>query len=174
MRYYIVYRFQCQEKRLPKQPFWWFRLQGISYPGVVVSQATNATSSATLKSVVINSNVFAFAFTLFVFYVTPRVESLSYLTLSKPWQAHQKKKCNMMTNISSVITIKSHVLHFCITYPLLVDLAGVEPASRMPYFTTLSIQGLQQFFKQAECCQPVVLSDPQLLQNLHSVLLVSS
>jgi len=30
---------------------------------------------------------------------------------------------------------------------LMVDLAGVEPASRMPYFTTLSIQGLQQFLK---------------------------
>ena len=57
---------------------------------------------------------------------------LYYLTLSKPWQAHQKKKCNMITNINNVITIASHALHFCITYPLLVDLAGVEPASRMP------------------------------------------
>jgi len=57
---------------------------------------------------------------------------LYYLPLSKPWQAHQKKTCNMITNINSVITITSHVLHFCITYPLLVDLAGVEPASRSP------------------------------------------
>ena len=33
----------------------------------------------------------------------------------------------------------------------MVDLAGVEPASRMPYFTTLSIQGLQQFFNAGVC-----------------------
>jgi len=41
-----------------------------------------------VKLIALKSNVSAFAFTFFVFYVTPRVESLSYLTLSKPWQAH--------------------------------------------------------------------------------------
>jgi len=44
-----------------------------------------------VKLIALKSNVSAFAFTFFVFYVTPRVESLSYLTLSKPWQARQKR-----------------------------------------------------------------------------------
>ena len=44
-----------------------------------------------VKLIALKSNVSAVAFTFFVFYVTPRVESLSYLTLSKPWQAHHKK-----------------------------------------------------------------------------------
>ena len=44
-----------------------------------------------VKLIAVKSNVSAFAFTFFVFYVTPRVESLSYLTLSKPGQAHQKR-----------------------------------------------------------------------------------
>ena len=36
------------------------------------------------------SFVFAVAFTIFVFYVTPRVELLSYLTLSKTWSGPSK------------------------------------------------------------------------------------
>ena len=52
-------------------------------------------------------------------------------------QAHQKKKCNMMTNINSVITTTSHVLHLSITYPLLVDLGGFAPPSRTLFLITV-------------------------------------
>ena len=43
----------------------------------------------------------------------------------------------MMTNINSVITTTSHVLQFCITYPLLVDLGGFAPPSRTLFLITV-------------------------------------
>jgi len=98
-----------------------------------------------VKLIALKSYVSAFAFTFFVFYVTPRVESLSYLTLSKPWQAHHKNISPRIIaiHINAINVIKNPIAS--IINAFMVDLAGVEPASRMPYFTTLSIQGLQQF-----------------------------
>ena len=46
----------------------------------------------------------------FAFYVTPRVELLSYLTLSKPWQAHHKETYRptvIDTNTSLVLATSS-------------------------------------------------------------------
>ena len=80
-----------------------------------------------VKLIAVKSNVFAFAFTFFVFYVIPRVESLSYLTLSKPGQAHYE----VYSRFLCLCWLCANRIYF------MVDLGGIEPPSNMPYFTTL-------------------------------------
>ena len=93
-----------------------------------------ATSSS------IRLNVFAFAFTLFVFYVTPRVD----LHPISPCRNHGRPIKSILSGTSLLATFRYSALTYGSVFTmsnkyllysmLMVDLAGVEPASRAPYF----------------------------------------
>ena len=61
------------------------------------------------------------------------LSTLLLIALSKPSHPHQKKTCNTINISNKVITITSHILHLCISYPFLVEVRGFAPLSRTPF-----------------------------------------